>query len=186
MKGLFLILISVALFSCQTRPNSNTNESEKSFLKSDSLQYDTPFDKTIERFFPSKDTSEQFDTTIGNISISIIKSTISSYVIVDFTQERIRHIDKYRDFEIRLVINQNTVELIDTTFRKESFLNPTDSFLNIATFHNYWFNAINNEEIELYGAISKPETDWSYFFHHIYNLKTKKFKIIEDNEEENE
>jgi len=186
MKGLFLVLLTVTFFSCQSHSDNNFAQKEIDTLISDTVKYDSSYDKLIEQFFPSQITSEQSDTTIGNINVSIIKKTINTYVTYDYTEERIRHLDKYRDFEIRLVIKQNLVKLIDTSFRKESFLNPTDSFLKIAILYNYWFREIKNNEIELFGTIDKPETDWAYSFRHYFNLTTKKFRIVEETEEENE
>ena len=57
-------------------------------------------------------------------------------------------------------------------------------FLKIAQFHNYSFNEIKNDTIELFGIISKPETDWSFVFNHYFDLNTKEFRIEEYNDDE--
>jgi hypothetical protein len=33
---------------------------------------------------------------------------------------------------------------------------------------------LDKEKVELFGVISKPETDWAVDFHHYFDLKTKK------------
>lgn len=50
--------------------------------------------------------------------------------------------------------------------------------MGIANFHNYWFNKLDNDKIELFGVISNPETDWTFDFIHYFELfsKTLTFK----------
>lgn len=69
--------------------------------------------------------------------------------------------------------------LLDTVFRKNQFLKYTDKdFLDIAIFHNYWFEGLDNGKLKFMGVISKPETDWTFAFDHIFNLNGKTMKLI--------
>lgn len=145
-------------------------------------------DKSIvERYFPEKNEVVKFDTIISaqNLKISIHSSTLDSYVINEFESEGKKYIDKYRDSEKHLLIEYSNEILIDTVFKKNDFIALTDKdFLKIADFHGYWFNGIENDTIELFGVISKPETDWSIAFYHYFDMKTKTFKVEEYVEEE--
>ena len=141
----------------------------------------------IERYFPEKIVSDLTDTLLleRNLSISITKTSMDSYVINEYEFEGIGHIDKYRDFNYHIVITETEEVLIDTVFIKENYLEYTSQeFLDIAKFHGYWFNKIEGDSIELFGVINKPETDWSFAFYHNYNLTTGKFELVEFVDEE--
>ena len=70
-------------------------------------------------------------------------------------------------------------------FKKSDFTELTgEDFLKIADFHGYWFNKIENDTIELFGVISKPETDWSVAFYHFLDLKSMTFELQEHIDEE--
>lgn len=87
-------------------------------------------------------------------------------------------IEKYRNAEIILTIKQNENILIDTTFRKEQFTKSFEKeFLDIAIFHNYWFNKIDENGIEFIGVITEPETDNTVDFNNYYNFKTKSLEF---------
>jgi hypothetical protein len=141
-----------------------------------------------DRFFPKAKTVEKFDTLIvdKNLEISITKSYLDSFVTNEFENEGKKQVDKYRDAEISLKIKQNNKILLDTLFRKENFNNYINkNFQNIAVFHGYWLDGIDNEKIQFFGTISKPETDWAFDFHHNFYFKNKSLKteIVVENEE---
>ena len=81
---------------------------------------------------------------------------------------------------------QNSQTLLDTVFRKEQFSKYGDKgFMDIAIFHNYWFNKLDKDRIELLGVISKPETDWTIDFHHYFDLTSKTLTFKQEmNDEE--
>ena len=141
----------------------------------------------IEQFFPKENETVKFDTIISalNLKISIQSTTLDSYVINEFEIEGVKHIDKYRDFEKHLIIKKSNEIVIDTVFKKSHFTKLTEEdFLKIANFHGYWFNKIENNTIELFGVISKPETDWSVAFYHFLDLKSMTFELEEYIDEE--
>ncbi|GAB2991009.1 hypothetical protein GCM10027284_04630 [Cyclobacterium sediminis] len=141
----------------------------------------------IERYFPEEIVTVEFDTIISsqNLKISIKSKSLDSYVTNEFVIEGKKYIDKYRDSEKHLLVRRSNEILMDTVLRKSDFLELTgDDFLKIADFHGYWFNGIENDTIEFFGAINKPETDWSVAFYHYFDLKTKTFKIKEHIDEE--
>ena len=141
-----------------------------------------------ERFFPETKTTEKFDTIIAdkNLRVTIIKTDLDSYVLNVYDNNGKKQIDKYRDSEIKLTIKQKSQMLLDTVFRKEQFSKYCDNgFMDIAIIHNYWFNNLNNNRIELFGVISKPETDWTIDFHHYFDLTTRSLTFKEEvNDEE--
>ncbi|WP_367113566.1 hypothetical protein [Sporocytophaga sp.] len=57
--------------------------------------------------------------------------------------------------------------------------------MDIAIFHNYWFNKIDKDKIELFGVISKPETDYTLAFYNYFDFTNRKLKFVEyvDDEE---
>ena len=141
-----------------------------------------------DRFFPKAKTVEKFDTLIvdKNLEISITKSYLDSFVTNEFENEGKKQVEKYRDAEISLKIKQDNKILLDTLFRKENFNNYINkNFQNIAVFHGYWLDGIDNEKIQFFGTISKPETDWAFDFHHNFYFKNKSLKteIIEETKE---
>ncbi len=146
-------------------------------------------ENSTDRFFPKEKTVEKFDTLIvdKNLEISITKSYLDSFVTNEFEIEgKKKQVDKYRDAEISLKIKQDNKILLDTLFRKENFNNYINkNFQNIAVFHGYWLDGIDNEKIQFFGTISKPETDWAFDFRHNFYFKNKSLKteILEETEE---
>ena len=70
---------------------------------------------------------------------------------------------------------------MDTVFRKEQFSKYGDiGFMDKAIFHNYWFNKLDNDKIELFGVISKPETDWTIDFYHYFDLANRKLTFKQE------
>lgn len=136
----------------------------------------------IERFLPEENETVKFDTIISalNLKISIQNTTLDSFVTNEFEIEGVKHIDKYRDHEKHLIIEKFNKVIIDTVFKKSDFTKLTGKdFLKIADFHGYWFNKIENDTIEFFGVISKPETDWSAAFYHFFDLKSMTFELHE-------
>lgn len=145
-------------------------------------------ENSTDRFFPKEKTVEKFDTLIinKNLEISITKSYLDSFVTNEFENEGKKQVDKYRDAEISLKIKKDNKILLDTIFRKENFNNYINkNFQKTSVFHGYWLDGIDNEKIQFFGTISKPETDWAFDFHHNFYFKDKSLKteIIEETEE---
>lgn len=167
MKTIKLLpIIFLTILSCSKR---------KEVFKKPIITSENPTD----RFFPKEKTVEKFDTLIidKNLEISITKSYLDSFVTNEFEIEGKKQVDKYRDTEISLKIKQDNKIILDTIFRKENFNNYIDKdFQNIAIFHGYWLNEIDNEKIQFFGTISKPETDWAFDFHHNFYFKDKSLK----------
>ena len=88
--------------------------------------------------------------------------------------------------EISLKIKQGNKIILDTLFRKENFNNYIDeNFQKIAVFQGYWLDEIDNEKIQFFGTISKPETDWAFDFRHNFYFKDKSLKteMVEETED---
>lgn len=175
------ILISTfffLLFAC----NSKTDKKSTIIESTDSSTTSFTNIKS-ERFFPEIKTSEKFDTILADkqLEVTIIRTDLDSYIVNEYEDNGKKQIDKYRDAEIALIIKQNSETLLDTIFRKEQFSKYGDKdFMDIAIFHNYWFNTLDKDRIELFGVISKPETDWIIDFHHYFDLTTKKLTFKQE------
>ncbi|MGH2666644.1 DUF4738 domain-containing protein [Flavobacterium sp.] len=184
MRNRILILtFAILLFAC----NSRTDKKSTTVNSADSSTVSLT-NKKSERFFPETKGTEKFDTLIVDrqIQIRIIKTDLDSYVTNEYDEEGFKQIDKYRDAEIALTIKQHSQTLLDTVFRKEQFLKYGDKgFMDIAIFHNYWFNKLDKDRLELFGVISKPETDWTIDFYHYFDLTTRKLTFKQEiNDEE--
>jgi hypothetical protein len=198
MKNLFLILITSIIFiSCgeqkkekaivEKRPESVETSHERidslTIPESQNLK-----DKSIiERYFPEENETVKFDTIISalNLKISIKSTTLDSYVTNEFESDGRKYIDKYRDSKKHLKILSGNQVILDTTFVKETFVDYAgQEFLDISNLHRYWFNGIDENVLEFFGAINKPETDWSYAFYHFFDLSNQEFRIEEHIDEE--
>lgn len=180
MKILSLVLILfLFILSCSKKQEQKIEVFNKPIISNEN---------STDRFFPKEKTVEKFDTLIidKNLEINITKSYLDSFVTNELDIEGKKQVDKYRDAEISLKIKKDNKILLDTLFRKENFNNYIDNnFQNIAVFHGYWLDGIDNEKIQFSGTISKPETDWAFDFHHNFNFKDKSLKteILEETEE---
>ena len=198
MKSQFLILImSIIFFSCSEQKKEKVAvEKKPERVETAKKQIDTLTiserqdltDKSvIERYFPEENETIKFDTILSaqNLKISIQSTTLDSYVTNEFESDGIKYIDKYRDSKKHLrILNGNQV-ILDTTFVKETFVDYAgQEFLDIANLHGYWFNGIDKNVLEFFGAINKPETDWSYAFYHFFDLTNQEFRIEEHIDEE--
>jgi hypothetical protein len=173
-KNIIPIILLIILISCSDKNSKSTAEKEN--------VHQTKINKikTVERFFPENIEIETQDTIIknGDFKISITNTSLKSFVINEFLEMNIKHIDKYRDNEIHLKIIQKSEVILDTLFRKELFKNQIDqSFIKTANFHNYWFEKSDNGKLIFMGTICKPETDICFDFNHYYDIKTKSFEI---------
>jgi hypothetical protein len=198
MRNQILILLTTILFlSCGEQKKEKDLIEEKTVkVESVEKQIDSltiSKDKSInnqnvvERYFPKEKYIVKYDTivTARNLRISIQNRFLDSFVTNEFESDGIKHIDKYRDSEKHLVIKISNEILVDTIFKKNDFVeNAGQDFLKIADFHGYWFNEIKDDTIELFGVISKPETDWSFAFYHYFDLTTKTFKVEEHIDDE--
>lgn len=180
MKTSYLIpILLLAILSCSKKQEQKIEVFNKPLITNEN---------STDRFFPKEKTVEKFDTLIvdKNLEISITKSYSDSFVTNEFENEGKKQVDKYRDAEISLKIKQDNKILLDTLFKKENFNNYIDkNFQKIAVFHGYWLYGIDNEKIQFFGTISKPETDWAFDFHHNFYFKNKSLKteIIEETKE---
>ena len=189
--------MSIIFFSCseqkkekvtvEKQPESVQTSNERNETLTISKSQNLKDKSIIERFFPEENETVKFDTIVSalNLEISIQSTTLDSYVTNEFEIEGVKHIDKYRDSEKHLIIKKSNEVVIDTVFKKSDFTELTGkNFLKIADFHGYWFNKIENDTIELFGVISKPETDWSVAFYHFIDLKSMTFELREHIDEE--
>ena len=138
--------------------------------------------KVIERYFPKESQVLVFDTIISakELEIKIEQRSTDTYVLNEFETGKDKYRDKYRDFEIGLLIKQRDSTLLDTVLNKMSYLDKSsDIFLNEAIFLNYSFDGISNDSIKFSGGINKPETDWYLELKHSYSIKSKMLELIE-------
>ena len=171
MKTTFCLpILLLAILSCSKKQEEKIEVFNKPIISNEN---------STDRFFPKEKTVEKFDTLIvdKNIKISITKSYLDSFVTNEFENEGKKQVDKYRDAGISLKIKQDNKILLDTLFRKENFNNYIDKdFQNIAVFYGYRLDGIDNEKIQFFGTIAKPETDWAFDFHHNFYFKDKSLK----------
>lgn len=182
MGKLQVFLIILLFISC----NSKTEKNKETINPHISSQGVTEIDAG--KLYPIKKATDKFDTLIvsKNIKISIIREDLDSYVLHESWSSKKKFIEKYRNVEITLTIKQNGNKLIDTIFRKEQFVKSFGKeFLDIAIFHNYWFNKIDENGIEFFGVITEPETDNAVGFNNFFSFKSKslEFSIPKESEE---
>lgn len=182
MKKLQIFVITLLFISC----NSKTEKNSETIKQINSLHKVAEIG--TEKLYPIKKGTEIFDTLIVNkqIKISIKRKDLDSYVVHKSWSSDKMFIEKYRNAEIILTIKQNENIIIDTIFRKEQFTKSFGKeFLDIAIFHNYWFNKIDENGIEFLGVLTEPETDNSFDFNNYFNFKTKslEFSIPKESEE---
>jgi len=186
MKYKLLILI-LGMLSCKSEQKPEVNNEIQKPQNVDVIIKKEIINDTIERFFPLEKETIKNDTLIENqnIQISIIRKALDSYVVNEFDSDGVKNIHKYRDFENHLKIKKDAEILIDTIFRKRNFIENTGKeFQEISIFHGYWFREIKDNRIELFGVISKPETDYTYAFQHFFDIKSGKFEIKNSIDEE--
>jgi hypothetical protein len=182
-NNIIISTLTLLLFAC----NAKTEKKSTVVETTDSTTVTSTNIKS-ERFFPENKETVKFDTLLADkqLQVTIIKKDLDNYVTNEYDDNGKKQIDKYRDAEITLTIKQKTQTLLDTVFRKEQFSKYGDKgFMDIAIFHNYWFNKLENDKIELFGVISKPETDWTIDFHHYFDLTNRKLTFKQEiNDEE--
>lgn len=177
-KNIIILTLSLLLFACNTKTDKKSTEvvsadSSPSFLTN----------IKSERFFPETKAIVKFDTLITErqLQVTIIRTDLDSYVVNEYDNNGKKQIDKYRDAQIALTIKQKSHTILDTVFTKEQFSKYGDiGFMDIAIFHNYWFNKLDNDKIELFGVISKPETCWTIDFHHYFDLSNRKLTFKQE------
>ena len=122
------------------------------------------------------------DTLIGNGSIRVVISNkrLDTHVRQEYKTDDKTKIDNYLDLGKRIQIFQDGAELIDTVFTKNNFDSylGTD-FLEKAILKGYWLDDFNDENSSLifFGTITKPETDWTFAFYHIFSLEKEQFMV---------
>jgi uncharacterized protein YcfL len=181
-KNTFILILAFLLFAC----NSQT-EKKTTIIKTVDSSALNLVNKKSEKFIPETKGMEKFDTIIVDrkIQITIKKTDLDSYVIHEYEENGNKQIEKYRDAEISLTIKQNSQILLDTVFSKKQFSKYADKgFMEIAIFHNYWFNKLDKDKIELFGVITEPETDYVMDFYHYFDLTNRKLTFIQKPEED--
>lgn len=172
MKNRILIsTLTLLLFSCNSRTEGVVPKLKVVDSSTVSLT-----NIESERFLQETDGSKKFDTILVDkqLHVTIIRTELDSYVEHEYVENGKKQIAKYRDAEIALTIEKGSQTLLDTVFRKEHFLEFGDqAFMDIAIFHNYWFDRLDNDRIEFFGVIGVPETDWTIDFHHYFDLSSK-------------
>ncbi|MGY3793752.1 DUF4738 domain-containing protein [uncultured Aquimarina sp.] len=194
---IIILVLTLGFISCKSeRKPENINSNSKKELNTEievvqnekSVEKKQKINDTIERFFPLEKETVKKDTLIDNLDmrISITQNSLDSYVVDEFDSDGVKNIHKYRDFEHHLTIKKGTKVLIDTVFQKEKFVeNAGQQLIDISRFHGYWFNKIKDQQIELFGVISKPEgDDWTFAFQHFFDINTGEFEIKESVDEE--
>ncbi|WP_299246226.1 DUF4738 domain-containing protein [uncultured Aquimarina sp.] len=194
---IIILVLTMGFISCKPeRKSENINSNSKKDLNTEikavqnekSVEKTQPIHDTIERFFPLEKETIKKDTLIKNldIRISIVQNSLDSYVVDEFDSDGVKNIHKYRDSEHHLTINKGAKVLIDTIFKKDEFVeNAGQQLIDISRFHGYWFNKIKDEQIELFGVISKPEgDDWTFAFKHLFDIRTGRFEIKESVDDE--
>jgi len=188
MKNQILTLLSIFLFlSCGERKKENILIENNTIQVENADEQNERLQNSGERFIPEEKETVEFDTIISsrNLSVSIQSRFIDSYVVHEYDSDGVKHVDKYRDSEKQVVIKNVKGIIVDTTFKKNDFVNLAgQDFLKTAQFHKYWFNEIKNNTIEFFGVISVPETDWSFAFYHYFDVTTGSFKVVEHSDEE--
>ncbi|SHJ28434.1 DUF4738 domain-containing protein [Aquimarina spongiae] len=191
MRISLLILVSfLFVLSCKSESKTDLSNSSKDTIEEGKLKNQVNpkiKDSIIEKFFPDTKDPIKNDTLIQNrgIRISIVQTPLDSYVVNEFNSDGIKNIHKYRDFENHLIIETDSKILTDTVFRKVNFLENTgQEFQEISVFHGYWFSEIKDNQIELFGILSKPETDYSFGFQHFFDITSGEFKIQPSIEED--
>ena len=182
-NSIIISTLTLLLIACNTNTDKKSTDVETADSSTVSLT-----NINSERFLPETKATEKFDTLIADkqLQVTIIRIDLDSYVVNEYEDNGKKQIDKYRDAEIALTIKQKSQILLDTVFRKEQFSKYSDKgFMDIAIFHNYWFNKLDKDKIELFGVISKPDTDWTIDFHHYFDLTNRKLTFKQEiNDEE--
>lgn len=181
-NSLLISTFAFLLFACKSQTEKKTTIVDNADSSTVTLTH-----KKSERFVPETKGAEKFDTIIADrqIQITITRTDLDSYVTDEYDENGHKQIDKYRDAEISLIIKQKPQTLLDTVFRKERFSKYAEKgFTDIAIFHNYWFKQIDKDGIELFGVISKPETDWAINFQHYFDLSSKKITFMQEPNDE--
>lgn len=182
MKNIFILILVFLLFAC----NSQT-EKKTTIIKTTASTAVTLVSKKSEKFIPETKGTDKFDTIITDRKIQIIikRTDLDSYVINEFEEDGNKQIGKYRDAEISLTIKQNSQILLDTVFAKKQFSKYAHKgFIDIAIFHNYWFNKLDKDKIEFFGVITEPETDYTIDFYHYFDLTNRKLSFVQKPEED--
>lgn len=197
-KTVFLFLTTItALTSCNSKKHSITEIAEptrpvtqvidepkkvEEDINEEFHSDSTDGEPAVERFYPASKTSETVDTLIQEYSlkISITQSSLDTYVVDEYESDGVKYSTKYRDNENHLLIVKNDIIVMDTVFTKETFSEFMSSdFLEIAQFHRYWLREIKDDQLEFFGVITKPDTDWSFAFSHYLDLASLEFKVEE-------
>lgn len=174
------LLFATMLTSCLDKGTSNDVASTP--VDTAAIATEASHPKVVERFFPSENVLTITDSTdqATGITVSITERTLDTYVINEHASDSIKYVDKYRDAEWLLKVSRKNVPLLDTVLRKETFRDHMDDeFMDMANFHGYWIRSIQPDQIEFFGVITKPETDWSFAFYHTLNLNNRQFDIKE-------
>ena len=180
--SIYIVLVSIlVIISCKEKTETSTEISPiKSQKEIISTVKERTKDSIVITYFPKEKDTFKLDTLISknNIRIVLIDTYIpDSYVIDSFEVEKgLVYEHRYRNAKTDVQIFKDEKKLVDTSFVKESFLNETNKeLIKAGNLHGIWIKKVNNNIIDFFGSICKPDTDWCYDFYHTYDLNEDKF-----------
>lgn len=201
-KHIYIIVISLSVF-CSCNLNNDNSSKNNSFINS--LKNRVRLDKTVTPTFieltknsvilsTETNGSEKCVTELRNknLEIIILKSYLDNYLENKGFSRNYR----YKDVQINLIIKQNSIVILDTTFRREQFakqiLEQRDrNFFSKSFFQVYEFSEYHNDSntIIFYGDFGYNEymgSDSSFQFSHFFDIKNRKlnFSLFQSEEEE--
>ena len=138
----------------------------------------------IVRSYHPKEKIEQTKDTLIHESwvLSVRSKALGTYVTQEFEDEEEIRAYHYRNFSYKVTLKRENEAMLDTVLYKEAFKSLLDpAFLDSAIFRNYSFERYDLKARQLYffGIITKPDTDWTWAFYHIYSLESNDFVIEE-------
>ncbi len=168
-KYITILLLGFSVIAC----NQKTNESTEVLAEENN---------SLVNFIPETKKSIQMDTVLTdlNLTISITQTPTDTYLSQEYEIDSVMYTTNYRDLEQRLIIKKGDQILLDTTFTKQTFISySSQELVSEAIFSWYSFTQSNENKLEFFGAISKPETDEAFAFNHFYDLNTGAFEVQE-------
>ncbi len=138
----------------------------------------------VEKSYHTVDSTQTIiqDTLFSESSFRVVISNVPSdtYVTQTYSDDQKTKTDYYQDIDKQVAVFQNDVQLVDTIFSKSGFDTHVDKeFILNSIFKNYWIDSYNSEknEIKFFGTLTKPETDWTFAFYHVFSIAENKFTV---------
>jgi hypothetical protein len=171
-----VIILSIVVASCKSETSKSSNRpGEKSNAAEEQVIDSSQMLNVIERYFPREHEVTTFDTIVSDkdVRIRIVRSSIETYVLNEFSSRVDHYKDKYRDNKILLEVKNKDSIILDTMFLKMQFLDMTNQeFMNESIYHNFWFEETTEDLAIFHGSISKLETDWALDLWYELNIST--------------